>query len=59
MNGYIALYLGQRAELYADTAYQAQVAAVRIFNPPRRKRHLVTVELAELDGQQVTTVITS
>lgn len=59
MNGYIVLYRGQRAELYADSQYEAQVAGVRVFNPPRSKRHLVTAHLAELDGQTVTQVITS
>jgi hypothetical protein len=57
--GYIALYRAQRWELHADSAYQAQVAAVEHFKPPKRREHLVSVHLAEVDGQPVTQVITS
>jgi hypothetical protein len=57
--GYIALYRGQRYELHADSAYQAQAAAIEHFKPPKSKRHLITVHLAEKDGQTGTQVITS
>jgi hypothetical protein len=57
--GYICLYGGKRVELYAGGLYQAQQKAVAHFKPPKSKRHLVTVHLAEIDGEPVTQVITS
>jgi hypothetical protein len=59
MYGYIALYQGRRHELYADSLYAAKLAADAYFKPPKSKRHLVTVHLAEVDGETVTQVITS
>lgn len=57
--GYIALYQGKRTEVYAATSYEAQVKALAHFKPPKSKRHLVSVHLAEADGQTVTQVVTS
>jgi hypothetical protein len=57
--GYIALYQGKRTEIYAGGLYQAQQKALEHFKPPKSKRHLVTVHLAEIDGEPVTQVITS
>lgn len=57
--GYIALYGSQRTEVWADSAYGAQQKAQAFFKPPKSRRHLVTVHLAEVDGQPVTQVITS
>ena len=59
MYGYIALYGGKRWELYADSQYAALQKALEHFKPPKSKRHLVTVHLAEKDGETVTQVITS
>jgi hypothetical protein len=59
MNGYIALYGEKRFELYADTLYEAKQKALAHFKPPKSKRHLVTVHLAEKNGETVTQVITS
>ena len=59
MYGYIALYQGRRHELRADSLYAAKLAAVEYFKPPKSKQHLVTVHLAEVDGETVTQVITS
>lgn len=57
--GYIALYGGKRHELYAASSYAAQQAAIEHFKPPKSRRHLVSVHLAEIDGETVTQVITS
>jgi hypothetical protein len=54
MNGYIAFYNGRQCEVRAASSYAAQCEAVRIFNPPKSRRHLVTVMLAEKDGAPVT-----
>jgi hypothetical protein len=59
VNGYIALCRAQRYELHAASAYAAWQRAVEHFKLPRSKRHLVTVHLAEQDGETVTQVITS
>jgi hypothetical protein len=52
--GYIALYQGQRWELHADSQYAALLQATGHFKPPKSKKHLVTVHLAEIDGETVT-----
>jgi hypothetical protein len=57
--GYIALYQGKQIEIHANSAYQAHLTAIESFKPPKSKRHLVTVHLAEKDGEPVTQVITS
>jgi hypothetical protein len=58
--GYIALYGEKRHELRADTLYAAKQAADAHFKPPKSRRHLVTVHLAEMPGgETVTQVITS
>lgn len=59
LNGYIALYNGKRAEIYAATLYDAKLQALEAFKPPRSKRHLVSVHLAEIGGETITQVITS
>ncbi len=52
MNGYIAFFRGRKAEVHADTAYEAQQKAAALFKA--RKSYEVTVVLAEKNGQQVT-----
>lgn len=54
MNGYIAFYNGKKEEVFAETAYQAQLKAIDIFKPAKSKRHMVHVVLAEKNGEQVT-----
>ena len=54
MNGYIAFYNGKQHELYADTLLEAKDKAIQHFKPPKSKKHMVSVMLAEKDGQQVT-----
>jgi hypothetical protein len=57
--GYIALYKAQRYELHAPSKYDAWKQAVAHFKVKSNKAHLVTVHLAEVDGETVTQVITS
>jgi hypothetical protein len=61
MNGYIAFYRGKRKELQAETLYKAKLAALKHFevSPMANKASEVHVELAEVDGKQVTTTITN
>jgi hypothetical protein len=51
--GYIAFYNGQEAEVYADSSFQATERAKAHFKPPKSKRHLVHVVLAETNGKEV------
>jgi hypothetical protein len=51
MNGYIAFYRGKRAEVYADTSYEAQQKAAIVFKA--KKSYEVTVMLAEKNGVEV------
>lgn len=57
--GYICLYAGKRFEVHAASAYEALQQALDHFRPPKSKRHLVSVHLAEADGETVTQVITN
>lgn len=52
MNGYVCFYKGKRAEVYAETTYEAQQKAAVVFKA--KKSYEVTVMLAEKDGVQVT-----
>jgi hypothetical protein len=52
--GYIALYGERRTELYAASLHEAKQKALAHFKPPKSKRHLVSVHLAEIDGETVT-----
>ena len=51
MNGYIAFYKGRKAEVYAQTSYEAQQKAAALFKA--KKEYEVTVVLAEKDSEQV------
>lgn len=53
MNGYVAFYNGRRYELHADSLFEAKEKAVAYFKPPKSKVHMVTVVLAEKDGEEV------
>jgi hypothetical protein len=53
-NGYVAMYNGRQVDVWADTSFQATERARNYFKPPKSKRHLVHVVLAEQNGQQVT-----
>ncbi len=54
MNGYIAIYNGKSVEIYAESLYQAKLKAIKELKPPKSKQHMVSVMLAELDGETVT-----
>ncbi len=51
MNGYIAFYNGRTFEVYSNTYDEARKAAMEHFKPPKSKKHMVTVMLAEKDGK--------
>jgi hypothetical protein len=51
MNGYIAWYNGKRLEVYAESAYKAQLKAAELFKA--KKSYEVDVKLAEKDGKPV------
>lgn len=60
MNGYIAFFNGQRAELRAESLYAAKLAAIALFKPRKSQAHMVHVELAErADGSPVVHVATA
>lgn len=55
MNGYIAIWKGQRIEVQAETSYAAQRKAADRFGKRAQLRPWeVTIVLAEKDGQTVT-----
>lgn len=54
MNGYIAFYDGKKYELHAESMISAKEIATAYFKPPKSKRHMVSVVLAEKDGKPVT-----
>lgn len=51
MNKYLALYKGKRAEVEAETSYEAQKKAAVHFKA--KKTYEVTVYLTESDGKEV------
>lgn len=51
--GYVAFYQNQRHEIHAPTMYAAVRAALEHFKPPRSKKHLVHVVLAETPADDV------
>lgn len=57
MNGYVAFYDGKRIEVRAATLYEASVVARQVFQELAGRRkiksHMVSVVLAEKDGEQV------
>jgi hypothetical protein len=57
MNGYIAIYKGKQIEVYANTQYDAQLAAAKQFKA--KKSYEVSVYLCEKEGEQVTHSTTS
>ena len=54
MNGYVAFYNSKRIEIYAETLFAAKKKAIAEFKVPKSKEHMVTVVLAETNGEQVT-----
>lgn len=54
LNGYIAFHGGKQMEIQAETSYKAHQKAVEAFKVKPNKAHMVSVVLAEKDGEQVT-----
>ena len=54
MNGYICFYKGLRFEVHAESLYAAKLKAIAHFKPKKNSEHLVSVHLAEKDGEPVT-----
>ena len=52
-NGYIALFQGKKAEIYADSLYDAKLKAIEQLRVPKGKQGLLSVTLAEKDGEEV------
>lgn len=52
-HGYIAYYNGKKIEIHAPSLYAAKQEAVKQFNVPKKKEYLVSVMLAEKNGQPV------
>ena len=54
MNGYICMFLGKRVEIMANDLWQAKQKAIQALNVPKSKQGLLSVVIAEVDGNQVT-----
>ena len=54
MNGYKAFYNGKTTEIYAETSLEARDKAVAHWKVKPKKAHMVTVILAEKNGETVT-----
>lgn len=50
---YLAFYNGRQTEIEADSLLDAKTKAVAFFKAPKSKAHMVSVHLAEKDGQPV------
>ncbi len=53
MNGYVAFYNRQTKEIYAASLYAAKLEAIRLFKVRKSQEHMVSVVLAEKEGQPV------
>jgi len=51
--GYICMYGDKRWETYADSLYDAKKKAIAHFKVKPKKEHMVSVYLAEKDGEDV------
>ena len=54
MNGYICMFLGKRAEVMANDLWQAKQKAISVLNVPKSKQGLLSIVLAEVEGNQIT-----
>jgi hypothetical protein len=52
--GYVAFFGGKRHELYAESLWDAKQKAIAHFRPRKKQEHMVSVVLAEVDGEPVT-----
>lgn len=53
MNGYVCFYNGKRCEVYAETLWKAKAEAVKVLKVPLKQMHMISVILAEKNGEQV------
>lgn len=53
--GYVCFYNGKRVEVYADTTFQAQKQVAAMLKVPPKKQYMITVVLAERNGDPVKT----
>lgn len=51
MNGYVCFWRGKKAEVYAETSFEAQKKAAEIFKA--KKTYEISVVLAEKNGNPV------
>lgn len=54
MNGYVAFYGNKQVDVYADTLYAAKLKAIAELKVPKSKQGLLSVTLAEKEGETVT-----
>lgn len=54
MNGYKVFYNGDSIEVFAESSYAAQQTAVEYWRVKKNKRHMISVVLCEVDGEQIT-----
>jgi DNA-binding transcriptional regulator/RsmH inhibitor MraZ len=54
MNGYIAIYKGNKIEIWSDSMYHAECQAAVAFKVKPKNQHLISVFLCErADGTEV------
>lgn len=55
INGYVAIYKGKSVEVRGEglTLWEAKKQAIQKLQVPRKDQHLVSIMLAEQDGQPV------
>lgn len=54
MNGYICIFLGKRVEVIANDLWQAKQKAIQALKVPKGKQGLLSIVLAEVEGNQIT-----
>lgn len=54
MNGYVCFYNQKRIEVHSASTFAAQQEAARLLKVPAKKQYMISVTLAEKDGQPVT-----
>ena len=56
MNLYVCFYNNKTIEVEADTLYDAKLKAITQFKAPKSKQSMISVMLAEKDGETVSHV---
>lgn len=52
-HGYICFYNQRKVEVKAASTYEAQKKAAAMLSVPEKKRYMISVKLAEKDGEPV------